>query len=375
MKKVIRIASLILALVLCIGAIPLSSIQVSAASNWPSLSASSYCEFKATKTIYVYRNSSCSTRGTSSPAKSYNAYIETGDVCKILSVSSNYILVKYPVGSSYRTGYIKQSALFGVSAPTSCVTSKGKATTYVSPGGNSYGYTESGDKVYTCGTSGNYTLIIYTAKSGSRAYKLGYVKTSDLQSKISSTTKSTTNSQTNTTSSNSKATDNRNVTTNVNSNTWKTTVTIDVTNMKDWYTQIRLKETELRGLGRQISSTNGTWVESNIITGCEVLSYRKIKVFVPSYGPSTPNSPYGKTVYVNVPYKIRYTIHRHDYGTKSNAQYWGNFLVGLVNLRIVHTQQCSCGKAYTCTWEMPEISINKVNAGQTYTVTSRVYSN
>ena len=50
MKKVIRIASLLLTLVLCIGAIPLSSIQVSAASNWPSLSASSYCEFKASKT-------------------------------------------------------------------------------------------------------------------------------------------------------------------------------------------------------------------------------------------------------------------------------------------------------------------------------------
>ena len=305
--KAKRMIAMLLALVLCIGAIPFGSIKASAASAaWPSLSESAYCEFKATKTIYVYRNTS-GTRGTSSPAKSYNAYIETGDVCKILSINSNYILVKYPVGSSYRTGYIKRSALFSVSVPTSSVTSKGKATTYISPGGSSYGYTESGDKVYICGTSGNYTLIIYTAKSGSRAYKLGYVKTSDLQSKITSASKSstTTNSKSNTTSSNSKTSDNRNVITNINGNTWNTTVTIDVTNLKDWYTQIRLKESELRGLGRQISSTNGTWVESNIITGCEVLSYRKIKVFVPGYGPSTPDSPCGKTVYVNVPYKIK----------------------------------------------------------------------
>jgi len=373
MKKVIRIASLILALVLCIGAIPLSSIQVSAASNWPSLSASSYCEFKATKTIYVYRNSSCSTRGTSSPAKSYNAYIETGDVCRILSVSSNYILVKYPVGSSYRTGYIKRSALFGVSAPTSCVTSKGKATTYVSPGGSSYGYTESGDKVYTCGTSGNYTLIIYTAKSGNRAYKLGYVKTSDLQSKISSTTKSTattTSSKSNTTNTSNKAS-----TSSKTSNTWTTTVTINATTLEEWSAEIKSKEMSVRGVGRPISNMNGTWIESDIIVGREVLSYKRIKVFIPSYGPVTSNSTYGKTVYVNIPYKIRYTIHRHEYGTKSNSQYWGNFLVGLVNMQIVHTQQCSCGKAYTCTWEMPDMTINKVNAGQTYTVTSRVYSN
>lgn len=373
MKKVIRIASLILALVLCIGAIPLSSIQVSAASNWPSLSASSYCEFKATKTIYVYRNSSCSTRGTSSPAKSYNAYIETGDVCKILSVSSNYILVKYPVGSSYRTGYIKRSALFGVSAPTSCVTSKGKATTYVSPGGSSYGYTESGDKVYTCGTSGNYTLIIYTAKSGSRAYKLGYVKTSDLQSKISSTTKSTTtttSSKTNTTSTSNKASSSSNT-----SNTWTTTVTINATTLEEWSSEIKAKEMSVRGVGTLAGSANGTWVESNVIIGREVLSYKKIKVFIPDYGPVTSNSTYGKTVYVNIPYQIKYTVHKHEYGTKANSQYWGNFLVGLVNMQIVHTQQCSCGKAYTCTWEMPDMTINKVNAGQTYTVTSKVYGN
>ena len=370
MKKFSRIATMLLALVICFGAIPFASIRVSAASNWPSLSASSYCEFKATKNINVYRNTSCSTRGTSSPAKSYNAYIETGDVCRIISISSNYIQVKYPVGSSYRTGYIKRSALFGVSAPTTCVTSKGRATTYVSPGGSSYGYTESGDKVYTCGTSGNYTLIIYTAKSGSRAYKLGYVKTSDLQNKITSSAKSSTASTKTTTTSSSNKTTSSNP-----SNIWTTTVTINATTLEEWSSEIKAKEMGVRGFGRTVSNMNGTWIESNIIVGREVLSYKRIKVFIPDYGPVTSNSTYGKTVYVNIPYKIRYTIHKHEYGTKANSQYWGNFLVGLVNMQIVHTQQCSCGKAYTCTWEMPDMTINKVTAGQTYTVTSRVYSN
>ena len=188
MKKlsIKRILAMLLALVLCFGAIPLASIQASAASNWPSLSESSYCEFTATKTIYVYRDGSFSARGTCIPSKNYNAYIEAGDVCKIYYITSKAILVGYPVGGgSYRVGYIKRSDLFGVSAPTNCITSKGKATTYVSPGGRSYGYTEVGDKVYDCGdTSSGYKVIIYTAKSGSRGYKLGYVKTSDYTSKI-----------------------------------------------------------------------------------------------------------------------------------------------------------------------------------------------
>lgn len=182
-----RIITAVLAFTLFAGMLPLTSaVTVSAASTWPSLSNSAYCEFKATKTIYVYRDCLCRYRGTSSPSKWYNAYIETGDTCRILAVNANYILVKYPVGNSYRTGYIKRSSLFTVSAPTALASAKGKVTTYVSPGGTSYGYTENNDKVYACGTSGNYTLIIYTAKSGSRAYKLGYVRTSDYNTTIAS---------------------------------------------------------------------------------------------------------------------------------------------------------------------------------------------
>lgn len=190
MKKfsVKKLFAMILTLALCLGTIPIASIQVSAASNWPTLSTSAYCEFIATKTIYVYRDCLCRYRGTSSPDRWYNAYIESGDRVKIIEINSNYLKVQYPVANTYRTGYIKRSSVIAVTAPTSYTTSKGNATTYVSPGGSSYGYTESGDKVYVCGTSGNYTLVIYTAKSGSRGFKLGYVKTSDYKSKIAPST-------------------------------------------------------------------------------------------------------------------------------------------------------------------------------------------
>lgn len=150
-----------------------------AAASWPSTSSSKYCEFVASKQINVYRNSSCTTRGTSSPAKSYNAYISKNDVCRILSFSSSYIKLQYPTSSGYKTGYIKRADLLSVSAPTTTVKSASKVTTYKTAGGASYGYIAKNDTVYVCGTQGSYTVVIYPAKSGSRAYKLGYIKTSD----------------------------------------------------------------------------------------------------------------------------------------------------------------------------------------------------
>ena len=160
------------------------AVSASAASSWPSVSSSSYCEFTASKTIYAYRNSGCSTRGTASPAKSYNAYIASGDVCRIIEFNSSWIKLQYPTSSGYKTAYIKRGDLLGVSAPTEAVTSQGKVTTYKKAGGSSYGYVAKGDRVYACGTSGNYTAVIYQAKSGNRAYKLGYVTTSDYNSII-----------------------------------------------------------------------------------------------------------------------------------------------------------------------------------------------
>lgn len=176
MKKLTRLLSLIL--VVCSLASNLI-LPANAATSWPSLSSKSYCEFKAAKTINVYRNTSCTTPGTSSPAKSCNAYISKNDICYIYNITSSYIQVNYPTSSGRRTGYIKRSDLFSQSVPTKMTTSTGTATTYASAGGASYGSIAKGDKIYACGTSGSYTAVIYTAKSGSRAYKLGWLKTSD----------------------------------------------------------------------------------------------------------------------------------------------------------------------------------------------------
>ena len=180
-KSIKRAISVFLAAVIFATVLPLCIPAVSAAS-WPGLSASAYCEFTASKTINAYRNSSCTTRGTYSPAKSYNAYIAKNDVCYIQNITSSCITLKYPTSSGLKTAFIKRSDLFSVSAPTEVLTSKAKVTTYKYDGGASYGYIDKGDKVYIVGTSGSYYAVIYQAKSGNRAYKLGYITQSGYNS-------------------------------------------------------------------------------------------------------------------------------------------------------------------------------------------------
>ena len=181
-KTIVYILALIMTMSIIVQG---NTIFASAATTaFPSLSSSAYCETIASKTIAVYKDSAFKTRGTTSPAQSYNAEIWAGDTCKLLSITDSYIKVEYPTSSGQKTGYVKCSAFIGVSSPTEKVTSKGQATTYSKAAKESWGYTEKGDVVYKLGESGNYTQIIYTAKSGNRAYKMGYVLTSDYNSKI-----------------------------------------------------------------------------------------------------------------------------------------------------------------------------------------------
>lgn len=143
----------------------------------PSVSSSAYCEFIAQKTIPVYRDAACKTRGTSSPAKSYNAYADPGDVCYILKMGST-LLISYPTPSGRKQGYVRRSDVMK-EAPKSHIVSAGKQTTCKTPGGAGYGYTEAGDSVWICGTYGSSYLLMYEAKSGSRRYKLGFMTISN----------------------------------------------------------------------------------------------------------------------------------------------------------------------------------------------------
>ncbi|MBO5059852.1 MAG: hypothetical protein J6C82_02950 [Clostridia bacterium] len=173
-----RKISLILTFILMLSTI--FSVNVFAAS-YPSISSSKYIEFKAQQNINVYKDTNCKTRGTSSPSKKYNASISSGDTCYIYKIEKNYIQVNYPTSSGRRTGYIKRNALFDKTAPINYISSsKAKVTIHKSSSGSCVA---KGDKVWEVDTKkefSGYKAVIYEAKSGKRAYKLGYVTESDL---------------------------------------------------------------------------------------------------------------------------------------------------------------------------------------------------
>lgn len=163
--------------------IPAVGFEAMAAGSWPSVSSKGYIEFIADGKINVYKDEGLNTRGTSEPRKAYNAYISAGDDVRIIDISSSVLEITYPTSSGRKTGFIKRSAVLN-SKPLDVVTAKGKAKTFESAGGSSYGSIASGDKVYVVSSGSKYVGVIYEAPSGRRAYKLGYVKTSDFNEKV-----------------------------------------------------------------------------------------------------------------------------------------------------------------------------------------------
>lgn len=164
-------------LILLIAVLAMNSVSVLAANPWPSLSSSNYCEYTATKNINVYKDKECETRGTESPSKKYDAYIEKGDVCFIYKITSKYTKVNYPTSNGRRTGYAKTKDVFAVKNPLLSYAGHDDGfTVYVSPGGKKYGCTYPYDGIYVVEQKDKYYSIIYEAKSGKRGYKFGWIK-------------------------------------------------------------------------------------------------------------------------------------------------------------------------------------------------------
>lgn len=181
MKKIISLA---LALVTMISMFSFpTTASAATTTGWPSLSQSAYAEFYATKTIPVYRDSACTVRGSSSPSQSYNAEIWSGDTCRIIEGTWEYLKVMYPASSGMRTGYIKRNALFYVPSPSKMSRpAQASVVVYADTNGTYYGQTSVGDEIYDLGSPGSgsgYVWVMYTAISGNRRWKIGLVKISD----------------------------------------------------------------------------------------------------------------------------------------------------------------------------------------------------
>lgn len=175
MKTIKRVCCMLLAVILLLSALPLNTF---AASTWPNATSSRTCAMISPGQIPVYRDSGLTTRGTCSPARSYNSYIDKGDDLKFLEITYNYIKVNFPTSQGRKVGYIKTSTILGVNAPADVVTSRAKVTTYqYASTAKSYGYIAVNDTVYKCGTTkSGYVLVIYNVSGG---YKAAFITKSD----------------------------------------------------------------------------------------------------------------------------------------------------------------------------------------------------
>lgn len=176
-KNFVALLSLVLIIVtFCAMVTPMAS----AATSYPVLSAAKYAEVIAQGTIPVYRDPALRTRGTSSPAKAYNAYADCGDVCRVFGFANGgkSIILAYPTSSGYKTGYCAVGNVLPSSTATESFVSRARITTYkYSSGGSTYGYVAVNDRVYPTGkTVGSYTQLLYPA---GKHYKIAWAKTAE----------------------------------------------------------------------------------------------------------------------------------------------------------------------------------------------------
>lgn len=150
------------------------------------------------------------------------------------------------------------------------------------------------------------------------------------------------------------------------------TVTYSFNTVDEWMKAVNKKERQLVFGGNLSTTTDGqTYYNGNIIVNREIISYKKIKTKV------SQNTPgYYTTIYLKLPSKVTYTLHRHNlsnYTSESSEviQNVGELLAGLVEKKVVWTQRCSCGFSDTLTWEIPMGSTeNKYVENEVYVTTS-----
>lgn len=142
------------------------------------------------------------------------------------------------------------------------------------------------------------------------------------------------------------------------------TVKLSFKTFDEWAKQVRIKEMELVFGGTVGITVDGsTNYTGNIIVKREILSYKKVAVKI-SF--NTPG--YQKTVYLNLPDQVKYTLHRHSLKNDLKSDSVGKIIVGLMEQQVVWTQKCSCGYESVITWDIPLEEKGELKDGETYTV-------
>lgn len=91
-----------------------------------------------------------------------------------------------------------------------------------------------------------------------------------------------------------------------------------------------------------------------MIVDKQVIATKTIMVEVPTGEMAALGKPSPTTMKeYEVPWKIEYTLHKHEMENKGTAAAIGRVLAGFVGLQWVYTQTCACGYESVITWDMP----------------------
>jgi hypothetical protein len=123
-----------------------------------------------TRKCYTITSGNTTVYSNTALTKKYGT-IYGSDEITVITVTSAYTKVTYPVSRGTKTGYIKTSNILCSTGGTS-YKARAKIITYRRPGGTSYGYISNGDTVTVLGTNGNYVQVKYPVSYG---YKYAWV--------------------------------------------------------------------------------------------------------------------------------------------------------------------------------------------------------
>lgn len=130
-------------------------------------------------------------------------------------------------------------------------------------------------------------------------------------------------------------------------------VSINANSLDDWKEKVEYEERCLMGISTTAYNSDGSYrYNGYIITDREVLGYTEIEVKVPYVQGIGLESEY-KTVKIQIPSEIKYTLHKHKVENKMDDSFWGSLMAGLVEQNLVWTQSCECGYKNQLTWVIP----------------------
>lgn len=146
------------------------------------------------------------------------------------------------------------------------------------------------------------------------------------------------------------------------------TKTYNFKTFDEWKKQVLKSNTGIVLGGGTTTLSNGQTIATKyIIYDVEILKYKKIAAQLPLI--QGPNAPL-KTVYLNLPSRVRYTLHKHKLRMHGNAATIGKLIAGLVEQKLDLYQTCDCGLSVELSWEIPDLvgQYNQMTQYQEYTV-------